>query len=529
MPNAFLNAVKQWLIPTVNLDDLDDASQSHIDRGDLYLNAFKDYTQAENPLICAINEYSLARELTQNPTQLPHLLSKMAKAYLFNGQFKTAQKHLDKAFGLMGGCPNSGVYSPTLSRLYDTQGFLKFRQGFLPEAKHNLLLALKYAPLAERTHLHFSMAGVYLDQVQKQHSFNESALFVKHVLLSTLFLPVSNAFTPLVKSLGLLLHINLAKLTRNDEIEARLLELSDEYPGHPMIYIALSRYYTKLGQFLQAEYWLRQAQERFPLRDESFHSLIELYQLMGNTPALVETIERWLTLRPNNSELKLLLSRALSVNPEQVQAAIDLAKEALSQTKDKELMADIYFHLGHLYNLIDSLEASTLAYQASINLSPDHIESYIHLGTLYYDMNAYRLSQQLFEQALVMSPENPRILCNLGYLAWMQGHIEAAKDYYNKSISLDPTYDIALNNLGVLYLDHEGDLQKALALFDQTLMFNPFYALCHYNKGRAFSFLGKTLEAASCFKRARELNQNSQELDNRDIDARIKHLFENME
>src|SRR6202012_864984 len=108
-----------------------------------------------------------------------------------------------------------------------------------------------------------------------------------------------------------------------------------------------------------------------------------------------------------------------------------------------------------------------------------------------------------------------------GYLAWLQGDITQASEYYHQSIACDPTYDIALNNLGVLYLDHIGDITKAMELFEQTLDVNPQYALCYYNMGRAYSFMGKAVEAAHCFMQAQIFNADNEELDNQELAERI--------
>ena len=78
-------------------------------------------------------------------------------------------------------------------------------------------------------------------------------------------------------------------------------------------------------------------------------------------------------------------------------------------------------------------------------------------------------------------------------------------------------YDGAIAELGRAFeLEPSDDRKRALAL-------------CHYNKGRALSFLGQTLEAAECFYKAQALNVNSQELDNQDIEDRLKQLFESTE
>lgn len=304
-------------------------------------------------------------------------------------------------------------------------------------------------------------------------------------------------------------------------------KLYQKYPGLDMLPIELGRLYQELGQYAEAEFWFSRAIYRHPLSDEGYRHLANLYRNTDRMEQLVETLERWLEIRPNSGDVMLVLSQVKSHNPEQYDAAITMAKQSLLFITHPETLASAYMHLGNLYQNLQQFDAAMTAFQAALHIQPRNIEIYVQLGTLYYDRQEYQLSQHIFEKALAISPENAKILCNLGYLAWMQGNVEQAQKYYHRSIELDPTYDIALNNLGVLYLDHIGNIPLAMALFDQTLSYNPHYALCHYNKGRAYSFMGETIEAAKCFQRAQEFNETSRELDQKELTERIKQLFEN--
>ncbi|MCA9799257.1 MAG: tetratricopeptide repeat protein [Cyanobacteria bacterium HKST-UBA06] len=520
MPTAFHDAFKKALLPSLSSEQSDSQAQVHVSRGDTLVAQFKDLKHELNTLPMAINEYTRARELDSNPD----ILAKLGRAHLLNGNLEQATLHLKRAKQQW-----NELSREAKMLWYENQAFIEFRSGRYKPAKAYLIEAIKLAPLWQRAYLHFSLAGVYLEALQSKGSINGWFLLVKHLMLTVWLFPCSNMVTTMITSLKVVAATRLAANQPEPEAEQTLQKIYTAYPGHPATYGALSRYYAKQNLFIQAEFWLSRSRQRFPLRDNTFHGLLELHQLTGNLVATTFLLQDWLSLRPRHADLQLLLSRALSEDPEQYDDAITMAKQALTNTNDPNILADIYFHLANLYTLTSQIEAAAMAYQATINLAPDSLEAYVHLGTLYYDMESYGLARQVFKQALAYSPDNARIYCNLGYLSWMQGDIEEAKQHYNQSIALDPGYDIALNNLGVLYLDHIGDMAEALRLFEQTLLFNPNYALCHYNKGRALSFLGQTLEAAECFYKAQALNVNSQELDNQDIEDRLKQLFESTE
>jgi tetratricopeptide (TPR) repeat protein len=132
----------------------------------------------------------------------------------------------------------------------------------------------------------------------------------------------------------------------------------------------------------------------------------------------------------------------------------------------------------------------------------------------------------VYRQALRIAPEPSRIYSNLGYLRWMADDTDAAMAYYRRAIALDADYEVPLNNLGVIHLDMLGDLRQAQALFESAIAINPHYALAWYNLGRTCSLMDNRLEAARHFRRARELNGGSPDLDNDELTARINHLFD---
>ena len=128
--------------------------------------------------------------------------------------------------------------------------------------------------------------------------------------------------------------------------------------------------------------------------------------------------------------------------------------------------------------------------------------------------------------ALEVDPNNARIHCNLGFLLWGKGKIEEAVNEYEKSIKLDPSYDIAYNNLGVIYLDDLGYIQEAIDNLRKAIESNTQYALANYNLGRAMAVKGDKIEAARLFQVAMDLNNHTNEMDQREIKVKIQELFE---
>src|SRR5579883_2485832 len=92
------------------------SGKEEMERGDQHYEAYKDPKQANNHLSLAINEYTKAYELNDSP----YILAQMARVYMLNGQFDTAEKYIQKV--LQRNPQDKEVIRNTL----ETQAFLQF-------------------------------------------------------------------------------------------------------------------------------------------------------------------------------------------------------------------------------------------------------------------------------------------------------------------------------------------------------------------------------------------------------------------
>ena len=484
-------------------------------QGNMLYRDFRNPRQAQNQLPLAINEYTRALELEENPA----LLYQLASTYLLNGQFDLAETYLDKL-------KETQLNGRLRAQVYETRARLLFYQGHVEKAKTVLKQGFSMKSLTHVPALLLQLTAIQFGLYKQAPSFFDSVKCLSYFLLtlasSGLFKPVTVRL-PALRFYGL----KMLKPVMGEEwaLEA-YLTLYKRYPGLYVLLISIGKLYEQREQFSEAEFWFTRAVERYPLQDEAYRCLAGIYQMKHQPEMLVEILETWLKIHPKSGEIRLALSHALAFSPDNYEAAIREAKLSLLSLRDKKMMCNLYLHLGNLYSQMEQYDNALLAYQCGTTTLPTSQDAYVNLGTLYYELKEYLLAQQTFEIALKLSPDNSRILCNLGYLAWMQDNIKTALQYYQQSVTLEPSYDIATNNLGVLYLDHVGDVRQAIKLFEQTLTYNPLYALCYYNLGRAYSFLGKTVEAAHSFQQAQLLNIATQELDAEELEERIKQLFE---
>ena len=70
------------------------------------------------------------------------------------------------------------------------------------------------------------------------------------------------------------------------------------------------------------------------------------------------------------------------------------------------------------------------------------------------------------------------------------------------------------------------DAEEALEYFENAIELNPSYTLAYFNAGRASQALDFRNDAAHYYQMAIDLNKITQDLDEEDIQQRLRQLFE---
>ncbi|HSA07011.1 MAG TPA: tetratricopeptide repeat protein [Candidatus Gastranaerophilales bacterium] len=262
-----------------------------------------------------------------------------------------------------------------------------------------------------------------------------------------------------------------------------------------------------------------------PANSKVFYELGHLYLRNENKFNAINAFKRALELEPKNAFYHNSLAYAL-VQLQDYDGAINEYQQAIMINPDNEWTSIVAQALGAIYHQIkDNLDAAIVAYQTSILMDRNNIDAYIALGEAYQDKNDLDNAINAYCGAVKINSGSAKIYCNLGLLLWEKGYVEEAMVAYQKSISLNPEYAIAFNNLGVVYLDGCCNPQEAVKMFDSAIKYSPNYTLAYYNKGRAYQLMRNLTKAAEYFQMAFDINTLTCELDNEEIEGRIKSLF----
>ena len=98
-----------------------------------------------------------------------------------------------------------------------------------------------------------------------------------------------------------------------------------------------------------------------------------------------------------------------------------------------------------------------------------------------------------------------RLYAGRGVTYLAQGDLDHAMADFNESMRVDPTYARAYNDRGITWY-RTGDLDRAIADYDQAIRLNPKDAKAYYNRGVAWSDKGNLDRAIADYSEAILLN-----------------------
>ena len=207
--------------------------------------------------------------------------------------------------------------------------------------------------------------------------------------------------------------------------------------------------------------------------------------------------------------------------------AIEHYQKAIALNPDNEWTSIVCQALGALYSDVEgNIEAGISTYQAGLILDPTNYDLLIALGDLYFSQYDLDNAIKSYCDAILLNTEDYRAYSKAGIALWEKDYIEESMVAFHKSIELNPENAHTYNNLGIIYLDGLGDAEEALDYFEEAISLQPNYTMAQYNAGRASEAMGFTNDAANYYQSAIDLNKITEEMDDYELNLRLRKLFE---
>ncbi|WP_397401416.1 tetratricopeptide repeat protein [Phenylobacterium sp.] len=220
----------------------------------------------------------------------------------------------------------------------------------------------------------------------------------------------------------------------------------------------------------------------------------------GATPARMSVVdmgqaankEALATLNEAVRELKALavqpiLKRAIeALNREDFVAGGKWAVKALE--KDEKNGVGWYL-LAMARERAGDFTNSIKAYEAALQLLPDHAEVANDLGRLAYRMGMHEQAEKLFRHYVEHAPDRPEGVNNLATVVRDRGRPDEAVELLRQAIGVKPEAQMLWNTLGTIMMER-GDLETACIFFSEAIRLAPTFGKSRYNLSQVKLGLG---------------------------------------
>jgi len=130
------------------------------------------------------------------------------------------------------------------------------------------------------------------------------------------------------------------------------------------------------------------------------------------------------------------------------------------------------FAQGNEYYERGDLEKAAAAFQAVLELQPDHVGALTNLGVVYYQLGRLEDAANQFEAGLEVNANDAELHYLLGAARLQQGRLDEAEKNFLRAKELKPELPEVWYGLGALY-KLQGEKDKAIEAFEHFLEIGP--------------------------------------------------------
>lgn len=226
----------------------------------------------------------------------------------------------------------------------------------------------------------------------------------------------------------------------------------------------------------------------------------ELLYTARNFEATLQTLNQCVRYAPTSTACRLRRAE-LNIHLGQVERAFADLNESL---RLNDQLHEAYWMKGKLYEGLGNLELARSSFATAVEVRPDFYDGFIALG-LFCASQGDPLAEEYYRSAIELKPRSVEAHYNLAMHLQERGDLEAALATYDQIMELDPNNATAPFNQGYIHLEYRQDYEAAVAAFSAALERLPYYQQAFYNRGLAQESLGALDEALADYNSALEL------------------------
>jgi tetratricopeptide (TPR) repeat protein len=458
------------------------------------------------------NKYTLraAQIWANNAPSDPQAHQALAQAFMIEGDYSNALKHMEAVFELVGDSQfdylalNAQELSANekIALLQQFETLVKKHPDYsqLWMAKGTLLLQLEnYADALPDFEQALSLRPYYTAaSISKARALHK----LERTEEALAWLDDLHDQQPKHKGIGVLRARILIDLTRYSEARAAFQYLNQQFPDDQSIKLSLGLLNIELQEYDEAIATLTPLTLSRPIANEAYFYLARIAEIQEDyprallslnqvqqgrqfLPAQLQTLRilmqqedinaardylsRTRSQHPNfNTEL-VQLEIELLIQEDDIQEAYNVANLALNEEPDN---IDFLYSRGLLAEKLDNIQQLETDLRKIIQLNPNNAEAMNALGyTLADKTNRLDEAQALVEQANKISPNTPAIIDSLGWIHYRLGNLDKALALLQSAYSDFPDHEVAAHLGEVLWQLDRND--EANDIWQQGLKANP--------------------------------------------------------
>lgn len=235
-----------------------------------------------------------------------------------------------------------------------------------------------------------------------------------------------------------------------------------------VIFISISKFYSKIGNEEKAKKSILQLVEKNP---ESYHGhkiLAEIYEKENELVVATEEYIRAANIRPNDDNIQYKIADLFNKTGNQ-DGSIKILQELLRKKPEWE---DASMLLGDIFQDQERFKEAVNVYLDAINYHPENYDLYYNLGIVYTRLNDFQSAKEYYEKAAELNSLLYRAKYNLGQIALLYNELEEAEKYFEECLQ-----DEELEEDSYYYLAYiamlKGEEEKAVAYLNAAVDENP--------------------------------------------------------
>lgn len=258
----------------------------------------------------------------------------------------------------------------------------------------------------------------------------------------------------------------------------------------------------KKGNDTQAIGYYQAALELDSCFADAWNNLGTVYYRQENYARALDSYQHALFCRPGYTDALLNRANTYYELKQYYSALQDLEEVA---RKHPDTLA-VHFSRGLVYTQLRAYSKAIASFRKALALDPDNPELLINIGTIYYYRHQLDSANLLLHEALQLDPDQPNAYNTLALMEVQQGDYAQAMKHINMALVLkekdDPYF---LNNRGYVYL-MQGELDKALADINESIVNDPRNAWAYRNKGIYYLKRGDAPDAIRLLRQALDMS-----------------------